>query len=55
MGKLYSSGLIGLDMKPKRRIKIKQNRKVLPISNRWLLLLAGIVVLISLILFAGMR
>lgn len=54
MAKLYSSGLIGLDMKPKRRVRVKRNR-MLPLSNRWLLPLAGIMALFGLILLAGMR
>lgn len=54
MGKLYSSGLIGLDMKPKRRMRVRQSRSVI-VTRRWLVPLAGIVLLVSVLLLAGMR
>lgn len=52
MEKRYGSGLVGLDMKPRRVCRMRRNRKKR--NARWLVSLA-VAIVIGLALLAGVR
>lgn len=52
MAKHYGTGLIGLDVKPRRMCRVRRNRKRM--SARWLVSIA-VAVVVGLVILAGVR
>jgi hypothetical protein len=55
MAKTYGSGLIGLDVKPRRKFKFRGNRFVRRDTKRWVVPALLAVMLIGLLIIAGVR